>query len=187
MGWLPIALMASGCVPSSPITYLDWGLDQQPEQGRIEVEKVERPVGDLPKERSASCMRNANFEWPVKGALVRRFSQGSKETSNPGIDILGSEEAQVVSAWDGRVTYAGDLRGYGKVVLIEHCDNLTGVYANLLALSVQRGDSVLKGQNLGVLAVLEGRSEAVLHFELRERTLPIDPMRHLRADNFGGS
>lgn len=115
--------------------------------------------------------------------MVRRFSEGTKETSSSGIDILGSEDDPVVAAWDGRVTFAGDLRGYGKVILIAHCETLTGVYANLSTLSVKRGEKVLKGQNIGVLSPSDGYANPMLHFELRDKTLPIDPMRHLKSRN----
>ncbi len=186
--WLPILISASGCVPSSPITYLDWGLDQHSVQEMHDDAAPQSISGGSSRQmQTASCVRDNDFEWPVYGSLVRRFSDGSKGASSAGIDILGQEHDPVVASWDGRVTFSGDLRGYGKVVLISHCDDLTGVYANLSALSVRRGDNVRKGQNLGTLSAQDGQSGPVLHFELREKTMPIDPMRYLKSEAAGGA
>jgi murein DD-endopeptidase MepM/ murein hydrolase activator NlpD len=180
--WLPVLISISGCVPSSPITYLDWGLDQHSVQEVHNGDSIQKKSGGPPRqEQTASCVQDNVFVWPLNGSLVRRFSEGSKDTSNSGIDILGYEDAPVVAAWNGRVTFAGDLRGYGKVLLIAHCDDLTGVYANLSALTVRKGDNVLKGQNLGTLSGRVGESGSMLHFELRRKTLPIDPILHLKS------
>ena len=56
------------------------------------------------------------------------------------------------AAADGSVVYAGgNLRGYGKLVIVKHDATFLSAYGNNEALTVKEGDTVTKGQEIGRL------------------------------------
>jgi lipoprotein NlpD len=81
----------------------------------------------------------------------------------------------VKAAAPGTVVYAGgNLRGYGKLVIIKHDATFLSAYGNNEALAVKEGDAVTAGQNIATLG-----SDQVLHFEIRRDGRPEDPEGHL--------
>ena len=82
----------------------------------------------------------------------------------------GQRAAYAVSA--GTVTAVSPLSGDRYGLLVDHGDGLESVYASLSEVTVQSGDSVSRGQQLG--ASVEG-----LYFELRQDGEAIDPTERL--------
>ncbi len=118
--------------------------------------------------------------WPVRGRIVRKFgyytdARYGVRLVNNGIDISAAYGSDVVAASGGTVVYAGDLEGYGKVVIIEHKGFFT-VYANLKSVYVKVGKRVRRGERIGKLA---GKP---LHFEVRlgSGRKAVDPTLYLR-------
>jgi murein DD-endopeptidase MepM/ murein hydrolase activator NlpD len=119
------------------------------------------------------------FQTPVSGVFVRGFNNGHK-----GIDVALHMGDSVRSSWTGVVRYAGyDNGGYGKLVVVRHCNGLETWYAHLSALLVQPNQPVGKGTVVG-LGGSTGRSTGPhLHFETRYMGKPMDPLRVIRSNN----
>ena len=100
---------------------------------------------------------------------------------NKGIDIAGKEGSPVFAAADGDVVYAGgNLRGYGKLVILKHDGDYLSAYGNNEEILVKEGDAVLNGAVISKV----GRStsgEELLHFEIRRDGKPINPLKFLPA------
>lgn len=115
------------------------------------------------------------WSWPMKGNLLARFGDGLSK----GIDIAGNRGTPVFAAASGQVVYAGSgLRGYGKLIIIRHGKNLLSAYAHNDHILVKEGESVKRGQTVAQV----GDSDAdriKLHFEIRERGKPVDPLNYL--------
>lgn len=115
------------------------------------------------------------WSWPLRGPLLARFGDGLSK----GIDIAGARGVPVQAAAAGQVVYAGSgLRGYGKLIIIRHGKTLLSAYAHNARILVSEGQSVARGQAVGEV----GDSDAdrvKLHFEIRERGLPVDPLSYL--------
>jgi murein DD-endopeptidase MepM/ murein hydrolase activator NlpD len=75
----------------------------------------------------------------------------------------------------GRVVYAGALRGYGLAVVVDHGHQYHSVYAHMRVLLVKVGDGVKQGDPLGVLGATGSIGGERLYFELRHRGRPLDP------------
>src|SRR3546814_16004786 len=58
-----------------------------------------------------------------------------------GLTILAQPLAQVVAPTRGRVAFAGEYRGYGRIVIIDHGNGWTTLLAHLDRLSVEVGRS----------------------------------------------
>ena len=118
------------------------------------------------------------FVWPVKGSIVSNFDFGKGGTCK-GIDVALPLGSKVRASKEGIVTYSDVLRGYGKVVIIDHQDGFSTVYAHNSELLVKEKSSVTRGQ-LIALSGNSGHCESpLLYFEIRKGEMPLDPLSYL--------
>jgi murein DD-endopeptidase MepM/ murein hydrolase activator NlpD len=94
-----------------------------------------------------------------------------------GVDFRAAEGSDVQSAGAGRVTFAGNLPGYGTTVVVEHANGLSTRYAHLSELLVNTGDQVADRQSIGRAGQSGKATAAHLHFEVLEDGVPVDPFR----------
>jgi murein DD-endopeptidase MepM/ murein hydrolase activator NlpD len=120
--------------------------------------------------------------WPIRGAALESpFGLRNDPLSNgagfhPGADIKASSGTEVHAAAAGRVVRAGDCGGYGNCVVIDHGNSVATVYAHLSQIDVSGGDVVDTGDVIGLAGSTGWSTGAHLHFEVRLRGLPIDPV-----------
>ncbi len=97
-----------------------------------------------------------------------------------GTDLGAPMGTPVLAAYDGKVTTASYLGGYGLTVVMEH-DNGTRetLYAHLSDIFVKPGDTVPQGSAIGSVGSTGNSTGPHLHFELRELTasgwVTVDP------------
>ncbi len=121
--------------------------------------------------------RVAGWNWPAEGPLIARFQ--SNGSLNKGIDIAGNLGQPVKAAADGAVVYAGrGLIGYGEMLIIKHDETYLSAYAHNSRLLVSEGDSVKAGQTVAEMGS-SGTDRVKLHFEIRRRGQPVDPLNYL--------
>ena len=86
-----------------------------------------------------------------------------------------------MAAAEGKVVYAGEgLRGYGKLIIIKHNSTFLTAYAHNQSILVKEDQSVKKGQKIAEMGSSDS-DRVKLHFEIRERGRPVDPMKYLRS------
>ena len=130
----------------------------------------EKPVS---KRSPPPAPSRLSWQWPIEGEVTSNFSLSGKV--NKGIDVRATAGNAVRAAADGSVVYAGgNLRGYGKLVIVKHDATFLSAYGNNEVLTVKEGDTVTKGQEIGRLG-----GDQVLHFEIRRGGRPEDPEQHL--------
>ena len=116
--------------------------------------------------------------WPVPGYSKISSYYGWRFNNtdfHTGIDITGAgvHGAPVVAANTGTVVhtkscpYNGYSYGYGTYVIVDHGGGITTLYAHLSAISVNVGDIVVMGQQIGKLGNTGWSTGAHLHFEVR--------------------
>lgn len=125
------------------------------------------------------------LSWPVQGQITSTFGQRvhpvfKTKMMHTGMDIRAPRGTPVRAAGPGEVLFAGWLRGYGQVIIIDHGNNLSSVYAHLSSMSVREGSAVKKGQTIGAVGSTGTATGAHLHFEVRVGGDARDPMRYLR-------
>lgn len=111
------------------------------------------------------------FLWPAKGKIINYFGKGAGRDPR-GINISVKPGEKVKASKSGEVIFAGNLRGYQGVVMINHGDGFITVYAGNSKLLVKEGEWVRQGQ---VIAI----SGENLHFEIRERDEARNPLDFL--------
>lgn len=124
-------------------------------------------------------MTNAEFIWPIKGEILNYFNETIDNSLNRGINIQATSGDQNVKASaPGKVVFANPLKGWGNTIILKHDSSLYTIYANLGQASVKEGNNVGKGQDIGLVA--SGKNgNYLLHFEVRKKNIPEDPLKYL--------
>lgn len=118
-----------------------------------------------------------SFRWPLSGQVVQGFGTVAEGRKNEGIDIAAPVGATVGAAESGTVIYAGQGVGaVGGLVLVDHGEGWVTAYGRLGDISVVRGNAVQKGQRLGRVGDTGYGAGPNLHFEIRQKLKPVDPL-----------
>lgn len=150
--------------------------------------KVEvRPSQPIQKKQEiASIQKQAvepagpNFRWPVRGRIISEFGAKPGGGRNEGVNLAVPEGTPVKAAGDGTVIYSGnELKGYGNLVLVRHDDGWVSAYAHNSELKVKRGETVRRGDVVGLAGATGSVSQPQVHFELRRGNKPVDPMKYM--------
>jgi lipoprotein NlpD len=123
--------------------------------------------------------RGEALAWPATGVLISGFGERDRE-HHEGIDLACPEGTPIRAADDGVVLFAGEQRGYGKLVLVAHDRDLVTVYAHNARNLVSQGDKVSRGEEIGRVGRTGNATGPHLHFEVRTGTEPRDPLGFLR-------
>jgi murein DD-endopeptidase MepM/ murein hydrolase activator NlpD len=128
-----------------------------------------------------SADNSYDFIWPVKGRVISGFGQIWNDVVNKGINIQPSGDLDVVASRQGKVVFvSGDFGIFGKTLILEHTDGISTVYARNSEIFVKVGDVVSKGGLLGRAGTAGRDSRRYLHFEVRKRHTPQNPLFYLQ-------
>lgn len=117
-----------------------------------------------------------SWGWPTNGKIIQGFNSSTK-----GIDLEGNPGDPVHAAADGKVMYAGNgVRGLGNLILLGHSNGFITAYAHNQELLVKTGQEVTKGSRIATVGQTDTTSPR-LHFEVRRRGTPVDPIAYLPA------
>lgn len=123
-----------------------------------------------------------NLHWPTTGRLItspfgyRIHPIWGIRMFHSGIDIAGSYGDPIYAVNDGRVIFSGWQSGYGKVVIIDHGNGMSTLYAHCSQLLVNEGEQVKRGQLIGRIGSTGWSTGNHLHFEIRRNGSPINPL-----------
>jgi murein DD-endopeptidase MepM/ murein hydrolase activator NlpD len=119
------------------------------------------------------------FIWPVSGGVVSSPFGIRHGVMHDGIDIAAPVGTPVMAADSGVVVYAGQLRGYGNVVIIQHSNHFATVYGHDAVNKVNVGEQVSRGQVIGKVGDSGRTTGPNLHFEIRHDNLAYNPLAFL--------
>ena len=122
----------------------------------------------------------------VKGWMSSPFGErvdpiSGKKAWHEGMDFAGANGSDVVAVANGIVVFSGRRDGYGLMVEISHGENLRTRYGHHQELLVQAGQSVKRGDVIGLMGS-SGRSTGPhVHFEVHKSGKPVNPARYVSA------
>jgi len=96
-----------------------------------------------------------------------------------GLDIRAPAGTPVKAAAAGEVLFAGWLRGYGQIVILDHGGDLSTVYGHLSQIRVEEGKVVKGGEVIGNVGNTGVASGPHLHFEVRVNGEAKNPVSYL--------
>lgn len=96
-----------------------------------------------------------------------------------GIDFAAPSGTTVTAAGAGKVTFVGQISGYGNVVEITHASGLITRYGHLSSFIAKEGDIVSTGTPIARVGSTGRSTGPHLHFEVRRADNAVDPARYL--------
>jgi septal ring factor EnvC (AmiA/AmiB activator) len=123
------------------------------------------PKTPSPGAGAVSADIRGNLPWPASG-VVHSYGHGVL------IKAVGGSEVRAVAR--GKVIYAGFLRGYGLLLILNHGNGWMSMYGNNEALLHGVGDQVEAGAVIGTASPPTGVNTGS-YFELRKGGQPVDP------------
>ena len=100
---------------------------------------------------------------------------------HPGLDFRGRLGAPVYAAAKGVVSFAGQMRGYGNCIEIDHGNGLKTRYAHMSRLNAHVGEAVGAGNVIGAIGSTGRSTGPHLHFEVRIDDRPVNPRPFLEG------
>lgn len=125
------------------------------------------------------------LSWPVRGELKSEFGKTrhkefAAEVFRNGIDIEAPFGEEIKAVERGKVVFADRLAGYGKTVIVDHGERYYTIYAHLSEIMKKNGESVKRGETVGLVGDSDSLSGAGLYFEMRKDGHSIDPVPWFR-------
>ncbi len=131
--------------------------------------------------------RKSTVKWntPTKGWISSKYGWRihpvkKKRLFHAGLDIAAPKGAPIRSVAPGKVTFVGNLGGYGNLVILSHADGMTTRYGHCSQILVKKGQNIKAGQiiaKVGMTGVATGNH---LHFEVRKNGNTLNPANYIR-------
>jgi murein hydrolase activator len=142
-----------------------------------------RMVADLKDDAVLTGFRSlkGTLPFPTDGEVEVGFGKVvnpkfNTVTIQKGLDIQAEEGAPVHAVASGKVAYAGWLKGYGNLVIVDHGNTYHSLYAHLANTQVQVNDSVTEKTTVGQVGDTSSLKGAYLYFEIRKAGVAVDPL-----------
>ncbi len=133
--------------------------------------------GSFPKVTGDFSGLKGKLPLPVRGKLSSMLDKSSEtDTSLKGVLINAREGDEVRAVTDGQIAYAGILKGYGLLLIVQHNKNFMSLYAFNQSLLKHKGDKVEAGDVIATVGQSGGRDKPGLYFEIRQDGKPVDPL-----------
>lgn len=119
--------------------------------------------------------------WPHIGKINNEFGfrrnpfGGRSYEFHPGMDIDGERGEPVMAPANGTVIKASVTGGYGNMIEIDHGNGISTRYGHLSKIEVEVGDTVTRGELIGLIGSTGRSTGPHLHFELRLFSRAINP------------
>ncbi len=119
--------------------------------------------------------------WITSGFGVRKDPFNGNYARHMGLDFGAPYKSPVLSPGEGKVIYAGWRGLYGRMVEIDHGMGLISRYGHMAKVSVEKGEYIDRGNEIGLLGN-SGRSTGPhLHFEVLYNGKQLNPLKFIRA------
>jgi murein DD-endopeptidase MepM/ murein hydrolase activator NlpD len=125
---------------------------------------------------------------PVRGTITSRFGGrldpiNGQPAFHSGVDIRNNSGAKITAPGDGVVVANGYDKGHGNFIAINHGNRFQTRYFHLLRDFVKSGDTVTRGQVIGLVGNTGRSTGSHLHYEIRYRDKLIDPVKFIQVNS----
>ncbi len=157
-------------------------------QSRAISQMINQEIKKSGKE-GVSVSVTGSFTRPVPGRITSPYGSRmhpifKRRIFHSGVDIGAPYGTPIRAANSGRVIFVGWYSGYGKVVIIDH-GKINGVptttlYAHMSVTIAKQGTNIAKGSIIGKVGTTGYSTGPHLHFEVRQKGNPTNPLNFIR-------
>ncbi len=119
------------------------------------------------------------LNWPMSGKITSPYGTRSSGFHS-GIDIGGRIGTPVYAAAGGKVVLASWYYAYGNCIVVDHGNGMKTRYAHLSGYKVKVGDTVERGQLIGLCGNTGRSTGPHLHFEVIINGSTKNPINYLK-------
>lgn len=118
---------------------------------------------------------------PVKGIITSRYGESSsrRRSTHTGLDIASKKGTAIKATASGTVIYAGTNGSYGKLVKINHGNNVQTWYGHCNTINTKVGAKVEAGEKIATVGSTGNSTGPHLHFEIRINNRTVNPQRYI--------
>lgn len=151
---------------------------------QAEINKVYKNIKKNQGNTNQDISKGEGFLTPAGGGISSNYGPRVHPISgengfHTGVDFASSNNSPIVASKSGTVVFAGVQSGYGNVVILDHGNGITTLYAHCSSISVSNGKSVGRGQTIAKVGSTGNSTGPHLHFEVRVNGNHTDPMNYL--------
>jgi len=135
-------------------------------------------------------IQNIPLGAPVPGVLTSKFGWrrdpiNGKRAYHRGVDIRGKRGSDVKATADGTVKLVNYAKeGDGRYILIDHGNGFITKYAHLKKSLVKKGDTVSRGQVIGLVGSTGRSTGPHVHYEIHYNDKIVNPTRFVRIARY---
>jgi septal ring factor EnvC (AmiA/AmiB activator) len=123
---------------------------------------------------------------PLSGSVIKKFgitkaSGHQYAISHKGVFISASKGSPVKSIFDGRVSFIGEIPGFGTTLILDHGDHYYTVYSHAQAVNVKTGQEVKQSHVLAQVGDGARQGSPGIYFEIRHFSEPYDPQQWMKG------
>ncbi|MEN8135212.1 MAG: peptidoglycan DD-metalloendopeptidase family protein [Thermodesulfobacteriota bacterium] len=156
----------------------------------VSSQKSQKRFYSSPKKRRPGSYRGfptmkGRLIPPVRGSVTSFFGKTKQgkfgiTTFADGINIKTVAGKEIKAIYNGKVVFAGPLKGYGNLIIIDHDHQYYSLTSRAAELYKEEGDIVSTGEVIGIMTESGGLLGEGLHFEIRHGTEPLNPLHWVK-------
>lgn len=142
-------------------------------------ETLEEAIARRKVKRKTKKVARSKISIQLRRPLDNYLSlKGSKK----GVTFKFNKVSPVYASNSGKVVYAGELASYGKVIMVDHGNEIRSVILGDIAIKVSKGDIVKDGEILAYTNSDPGLTKS-LYYEVRKKNVAQNTLNILKKNN----
>lgn len=122
---------------------------------------------------------DADEYWISSGYGWRKSPFTGRREFHSGLDISSRRATPIIAPADGTVLSVGKDRYLGKFLKIAHSDSLTTIYGHLMEHKVKKGQSVKRGDVIGLMGNTGLSTGHHLHYQIQKDNKSVNPKQYI--------
>jgi murein DD-endopeptidase MepM/ murein hydrolase activator NlpD len=171
--------------PEQHITLKDKSKVQLSDADEARADREIAVIQELKRHWRAAQNTDLAFILPVQGELagrfgLRRFFNEEPRSPHVGLDVAVARGIPVKASAQGQVLAVDDYFFNGKTIFVDHGNGLITMYCHLDRIDVKTGETVSKGQRIGLSGKTGRATGAHLHWSVVLNGVMVDPELFIR-------